>query len=111
MSLSPEHKEKMRQGRIAAKAKRAAAPSPKAADDLTRHGIEGITTENFIALIESLTKVLLATRQKTLTSYYLGRCQACPHPHINGICRSHCPCHEALTLLDRLGLRPDMANR
>ena len=62
-------------------------------------------------LIESLTKVLLATRQKTLTSYYLGRCMNCAHPHVNGVCRSHCPCHEALALLDRLGLKPDMANR
>lgn len=57
------------------------------------------TSEREQELEGLLRRLLNAMRVRAVAGYLKGRCLACNYPHVRGICRANCPCHEGRAIL------------
>ena len=45
---------------------------------------------------------------KTILAYKRGCCMSCNYPHVMGVCRRNCVCHEAKAYLEARGIKVDI---
>jgi hypothetical protein len=58
--------------------------------------------------VQLLKRMLEGMRVKTILSHKHGCCMSCNYPHILGVCRRNCVCHEAKTYLEARGIKVDI---
>jgi hypothetical protein len=58
--------------------------------------------------LDLLKRMLEGMRVKTILSHKHGCCMSCNYPHILGVCRRNCVCHEAKTYLEARGIKVDI---
>ena len=58
--------------------------------------------------LDLLQRMLEGMRVKTILAYKRGCCMSCNYPHVMGVCRRNCVCHEAKAYLEARGIKVDI---
>ena len=58
--------------------------------------------------LDLLKRMLEGMRVRTILAYKRGCCMACNFPHVMGVCRKNCACHEVKTHLEAHGIKVDI---
>ena len=61
-----------------------------------------------LAALDLMKRMLEGMRVRTILAHKRGCCMSCNYPHVMGVCRRNCVCHEAKAYLEARGIKVDI---
>ena len=58
--------------------------------------------------LDLMKRMLEGMRVRTSLAHKRGCCMSCNYPHVMGVCRRNCVCHEAKAYLEARGIKVDI---